>query len=220
MRQIQPVPAGRRMLDAVLTVGGALVLTLVFFLVLPLIQTISHAASPDLLVQSVDAAALPPPPPPPEPEPEKRPEEEKEPPPELQEEQQPLDLAELDLALSPGFGEGWLKGDFGLSFDKAAGSEEEIDALFALADLDQEPRAVYRANPTIDARMRKRMPATVHILFIVDQDGRVENPIVHSSTDSLFERSALQAVKQWRFEPGRRKGQPVRFRMKVPITFQ
>jgi protein TonB len=29
----------------------------------------------------------------------------------------------------------------------------------------------------------------------------------------------MKAVKQWKFEPGKRKGQAVRFRMRVPITF-
>ena len=32
--------------------------------------------------------------------------------------------------------------------------------------------------------------------------------------------TALKAVKQWKFEPGKRKGKPVQFRMRVPITFQ
>ena len=67
--------------------------------------------------------------------------------------------------------------------------------------------------------MRKKLPGSVSVLFIVDQQGRVENPIVQKSTDPVFEKSALNAVKQWKFEPGKRKGQPVRFRMRVPITF-
>jgi len=42
---------------------------------------------------------------------------------------------------------------------------------------------------------------------------------VQSSPDPVFERPALTAVKQWKFEPGKRGGQAVRFRMRVPITF-
>ena len=33
------------------------------------------------------------------------------------------------------------------------------------------------------------------------------------------ERPALAAVKKWKFEPGKKGGEPVRFRMRVPITF-
>jgi len=42
---------------------------------------------------------------------------------------------------------------------------------------------------------------------------------VQNSTDPIFEGPALAAIKQWKFEPGKRKGEPVRFRMRVPITF-
>lgn len=59
----------------------------------------------------------------------------------------------------------------------------------------------------------------MYIIFIVNQRGRVENPIVQSSTDPIFENAALAAVKQWKFNPGTRNGQPVRFRMRVPVTF-
>ncbi len=31
--------------------------------------------------------------------------------------------------------------------------------------------------------------------------------------------AALTAVKQWKFEPGKRNGKAVRFRMRVPISF-
>jgi protein TonB len=53
----------------------------------------------------------------------------------------------------------------------------------------------------------------------VDRDGRVRNAKVLSSTDPAFEGAALSAVKKWKFEPGKRKGQAVRFRMRVPVTF-
>ena len=53
---------------------------------------------------------------------------------------------------------------------------------------------------------------------MVDQDGRVDAPRVQRSTNPEFDRAALNAVKQWKFEPGKRNGQ-VRFRMRVPITF-
>jgi protein TonB len=67
--------------------------------------------------------------------------------------------------------------------------------------------------------VRKQAPGTAYILFVVDAQGRVENPQVQKSSDPVFEKPALAAVKQWRFEPGKRNGQPVRFRMRVPVTF-
>lgn len=197
---------------------GAAALTLVHFLVLPLMQTIARPPEADLLLQAVDTATIPPPPPPPEPEPEQEPEPE-DPPPELTDQTPPLDLAQLELALQPGFGGDGAAGDFAVRLNTAAAAAAVADALFSLADLDQKPRVVYQPSPVIDAQLRRKAPGTVHVLFAVDQQGRVEEPRVQSSTDPVFERAALHAVKQWRFEPGKRNGQPVRFRMRVPITF-
>ena len=57
------------------------------------------------------------------------------------------------------------------------------------------------------------------LIFIVNERGRVERPIVQKSSNPAFERAALDAIKKWRFEPGKRKGEAVSFRMRVPITF-
>jgi protein TonB len=54
----------------------------------------------------------------------------------------------------------------------------------------------------------------------VDETGKVVDPVVHASTDPVFEAPALAAVKQWRFEPCKRNGQAVRTRMRLPITFK
>ncbi|MBL8860487.1 MAG: energy transducer TonB [Planctomycetes bacterium] len=212
--------AARVVLHGVLVVAGAFVFALALFLVLPLIQAISQSPLADTDLRGVDTANLPPPPPPP-PEEEKE-EEEPEPeeqPPELLEDAPPLDLSQLELALGGGVGDGWLGGDFAVKLDTKAATGADADALFSLQDLDQKPRVIHQPSPILDKEARKRLPGSVYVLFVVGQDGRVESPIAQSSTDPVFERPALAAVKQWKFEPGKRNGQPVRFRMRVPITF-
>ncbi len=201
---------------------GALVLTLVFFIVLPVIQTISKPPANDLALQTVDVANLEPPPPAPieeEPPPEPEPEEQ---PPELIEEAAPLDLSQLELALNPGFGGGWGgAADFAVKLNTlaAATGGGDMDAVFSMADLDQKPRVLYQPGPTLTKQLRRKAPGKVNIIFIVDEQGRVEDPRVRSSTDPIFEDPALKAVKKWKFEPGKRGGQAVRFRMLAPITF-
>jgi protein TonB len=197
---------------------GAVGLTLIFFLILPLMQTITQPQNMDMELQGIDTANVPPPPPPPEPEQEEEKEEEP-PPPELAEEAPPLDLSQLELALNPGFSEGWMGGDFAVKLNTVASQNDQMDTVFSMADLDQKPRVIYQPGPTLDGGARKKAPGTVYILFIVDQRGRVENPVIQKSTDPVFEKPALAAVKQWKFEPGKRNGQAVRFRMRVPITF-
>lgn len=198
------------------TLVGAVLLTAVFFFVLPLTQVIGSVREDLLLVRDVDVANLPPPPPPPEPEPEQ--DEPDEPPPQLSDAPQPLDLSQLELALNPGMG-GGIGGDFAIKLDGLANRAGEVDQIFSLADLDQKPRAIVQTSPQVTPQMRKKGGVTVYVLFTVNELGRVENPVVQSPGDPQFDNAALAAVKQWRFEPGKRKGQPVRFRVRQPITF-
>ncbi len=146
--------------------------------------------------------------------------------PELKEAPAPLDLAQLELALNPSLGDGG-GSDFlsrapaVLSGHAAAAADAATEQIFALADLDQAPRVVFQPAPEYPAALRKqKLDGTVHVLFMVDRTGRVDSPIVQKSTNPAFEAAALQAVKRWRFEPGKRNGEPVVFRMRVPITFK
>ena len=71
----------------------------------------------------------------------------------------------------------------------------------------------------INDMKKKKIQGTVTLLFIVDADGRVKEPKVQKSDHPSFDAPALNAVKRWRFDPGKVGGQPVQFRMRVPITF-
>lgn len=146
--------------------------------------------------------------------------------PELKETPAPLDLAQLELALNPGAGDG-VGGDFltrapaVLSGQVAAAAESAADQIFALADLDQAPRPVFQPAPEYPPALRRqKLDGTVYVLFMVDRAGRVESPLVQKSTNPAFEQAAVQAVRRWRFEPGKRNGEAVVFRMRVPITFK
>lgn len=207
-----------RILHGVLTLGGSLLGTVACFFVLPLLQAITAREPSAAPPPAFEIASVAPPEAPEELEPppeEEEPEEELE----LEPEEQLLDLSQLELMLNPGFGEGFLQGDFEIDLGALTGGGDEVDALFSLAELDQRPTAIYQPQPVQDAKTQRQAPGTVYVIFIVDERGRVEDARVQSSTDPVFERPALAAVKQWRFEPGARNGQPVRFRMRVPITF-
>jgi protein TonB len=212
---------GKRLLRGLLAAAASLALTLGFFLVLPVFQSIAQPTETDLLVRALQTSELQPPPPPAPEEPEDEPEPEEEPP-ELVEQAAPLDLAQLELALDRGLSAGWTGGDLAVKLESlaaAAGGTRDVEALFAVADLDQKPRVLHQPSPVLDAAARRRTPGSVMVLFVVDPRGRVESPIVQESSDPALEAPALAAVRQWRFEPGRKNGQPVRFRMRVPITF-
>lgn len=213
--------AGRVVLSgarAVLVIVLTLVFSALMFLLLPVLEQVNRLGKEEVEIRSVGTADLPPPPPPPEePEEEKN---EEEPPPEIAEDAPPLDLSQLELALNPGSGEGFGEMVARLTQIDPASAQVDADAIFSSADLDQMPRAVFQPPPDYPAELRrKRVEGTVYVVFVVDKNGRVMNPTVQSSTHPALEQAALQAVRRWRFEPGRRRGQPVQFKMRVPITF-
>lgn len=86
--------------------------------------------------------------------------------------------------------------------------------------LDNEPRSRARVAPNYPAEARSAgITGEVVVEFVVDETGQVRHPRVLRSSDSVFEAATLRAVERWRFEPGKKNGKPVRFRMAVPVVF-
>jgi protein TonB len=198
-----------------------IIITFGLFLVLPILQIITEPPSKDLTIRMADTVNIPPPPPPPPAEEPEEPEPEEVPPP-LVVDTQPLDLSQLELALNPGDG-GFGGSEFEIDISNVAGKSEDVNAIFSLSDLDQKPRAVFKPMPIIpknEVNKRGYQGGTVYVLFIVNEQGRTENLKIQKSFNTKFNNSALAAVKKWKFEPGKRKGKPVKFRMRVPITYE
>lgn len=86
--------------------------------------------------------------------------------------------------------------------------------------LDNTPRTRLQAAPIYpyDAK-REGLHGEVLVEFIVDETGAVIEPRVVRSSHRVFEEASLRAVAKWKFEPGRRDGRVVRFRMAVPVVF-
>ncbi len=86
--------------------------------------------------------------------------------------------------------------------------------------LDSRPRAIVQTAPVYPGEARiQGAEGRVLVGFTVDEAGRVVSAYVITRTDRQFEKAAIRAVSKWRFEPGRRHGRVVRFRMAVPIIF-
>lgn len=139
-----------------------------------------------------------------------------------------LSLADLEGALNgaaaggEGFGGGSSLASGGRIGASGAGGGGggELDGAFSIADLDQRPRAVLQTAPSYPVDLRRRkVEGSVQVVFVVDVAGKVSNARVETSTNPAFERPALEAVRQWKFEPGTRAGHRVNFKMRVPITF-
>ncbi len=211
-----PPPPGRAGLPGVLL--GAALLTLAVFLVLPLTQLVSARREAVLAVRPAELASLEetpeadlPPPPPPETEPPP------EPPPTLADSPPPLTLnVSLDVALGSG---GALAGAANW-LQEAATQAGGTDA-FSVAELDRRPEMLAAVPPNYPESLRKaRIEGAVTLVFVLDEDGRVESPRVETSTHAEFEAPALEAIRKWRFKPGYREGQPVRTYLRQTIRFR
>ena len=86
--------------------------------------------------------------------------------------------------------------------------------------LDKPPHTRFQASPVYPPPARQAgMSGDVLVDFVVDESGRVIDPRVVRSSNAIFEEATLRAVSKWRFEPGRRDGKIVKFRMSVSIVF-
>lgn len=119
-----------------------------------------------------------------------------------------------DFAAALSFSSGHSGGKSGVS-----DSDQNFDKAFSLSEIDQKPRAIIQTAPVYPAGMQKT-EGMVSVLFVVDQTGKVSNPRVEKASNKEFEKPAIDAVKQWKFEPAVKAGQRVSCRMRVPIRFQ
>jgi TonB family protein len=104
---------------------------------------------------------------------------------------------------------------------KTGGAADNLERAFDLTEIDQKPRVILQGAPVYPASMRgSKAEGVVSVRFVVDATGKVVNPRVDKSTNPAFEKPALDAVKQWKFEPAVRAGQRVSCKMRVPIRFQ
>jgi TonB family protein len=83
------------------------------------------------------------------------------------------------------------------------------------------PRIVreVKADYTDDAR-RRGIEGEVVLEIVVTRDGRVGNVRVVGGPDRGLNERAVQAVRQWRFEPARRLGAPVDVVVEVAVEFR
>ena len=92
-------------------------------------------------------------------------------------------------------------------------AEVQPELIGGLAGLQED--IVYPA----DARA-EGVEGQVVVQFVVDEEGGVVDPVVLRSPDDRLAEAALAAVRQARFRPGQQRGEPVRVRFAVPITFR
>ena len=93
-------------------------------------------------------------------------------------------------------------------------------SIIPVGQLDRHPRATAQMSPDYPSSMHQQgISGSVTVEFDVDRQGRVVRAEAIRYTRREFAEPALRAVRSWHFEPGKRNGATVPFRMTVPIEF-
>jgi len=105
---------------------------------------------------------------------------------------------------------------------KFAEMSDEYQKQIAAANqqLDRKAKLIHKVEPQYpdDARARG-IEGTVRLGMTVDHDGLPQNIQVKKSLDPSLDKAAIEAVRQWRFEPALKDGQPVSMWVEVEVFF-
>jgi periplasmic protein TonB len=190
---------------------------LALFIAIPLIQAISTGLKDPNKLSEIDFV-LPPPPvvdvePPPPPKKEDKQDEM-----EMDKEPPRLSLDQLDLALNPSMGD---MSGFSIDLSLDADSLGTSDLIFDIGDVEEKPVPTRQIEPTYPpAFRRQKIDGSVVVVFVVDEQGNVVAPRVERSTHMEFEKPALDAIRRWKFTPGKKDGKEVKVRVRAPLIFK
>ena len=133
-------------------------------------------------------------------------------------------LASKENMIPEGSGSGF--GDSLIPGVDGSGSEEplfivEVMPTFKGGDLTRFREWVGKRTNYPAEAMEKKIRGTVFLTFIVEKDGSVSNVTVLKGVDPLLDEEAVKAISDSpKWSPGLQRGQPVRVRFQIPLTFQ
>jgi TonB family protein len=82
------------------------------------------------------------------------------------------------------------------------------------------PRPIYQTEPEFSEEARKaKFQGVCTIALIVGTDGRPSDIHVQTSLGMGLDEKAIEAVKNWRFEPAMKDGHPVRVPIAIEVDF-
>ncbi len=95
------------------------------------------------------------------------------------------------------------------------------DTIMPEDALDDPPRPLSRVGAEYPTRARARnIEGYVIFSLVVKADGSPGDiRVLEAEPPGVFEEVAMQALRQWRFEPGIYEGQPVNARIRQPFEF-
>lgn len=137
---------------------------------------------------------------------------------ELKKNLQQISLDQIKLVLNAGDGG---MSSMGVSVQAFDIVDNFDDMVFEISDLDERPNPLVRILPVYPPKLKSiGVEGKAWIVFIVDERGSVHNARIEKSDHKDFSESSLKAIKQWKFEPGKKGGSAVKTRIRIPLSFQ
>jgi len=83
------------------------------------------------------------------------------------------------------------------------------------------PKAIYKPEPEFSEEARKaKHQGIVRLMAVVDVDGRAKDIRVTGSLGMGLDEKAVEAVQQWRFQPGTKNGKPVPVAAAIEVSLR
>lgn len=102
--------------------------------------------------------------------------------------------------------------------------DEDTTEVFNIADempeIEGGLQEVYKHIEYPRQARRAKIEGRVFIKFIVDENGKVQDPVVLKDIGSGCGEAAIAGIKKVTFTPGKNAGKPVKVYYTLPITFK
>jgi TonB family protein len=90
--------------------------------------------------------------------------------------------------------------------------------VYSAEDPGVEPPAMLRPHLPSE-RKADSEPSDSYVEVVVDERGQVARVRLHSSDLKLNDRMLVAAAKAWQFHPALKDGRPVKYVLRVPVTY-
>lgn len=203
-----PEIKSRRLNPALVAIACALGV----LLALPIMQRLTTDPEPDVIIIDDQTPIEPPdyedpPPPPPPPDPKIQ---------DLQDNKPKLTIDQIEGLMTNPDVKGYSTGDP----IELPGTGYDNVVWWDIKDLSTPPRPLKQPSPVYPPEAKAAgLVGEVLVQFLVDEEGRTSSATIITSTNQLFNASAINAVRRWLFTPGERDGKLVKTRVRIRIPF-
>ena len=95
-----------------------------------------------------------------------------------------------------------------------------LDPVYQPGGDVKSPKLIHYVEPSFSSSSKEAfVEGTVRISTVVTSEGRPADLHILSGLNSEEDRTAVEAVTQWRFQPGSKNGKPVNVRVTVEVEF-